>query len=119
MHERYFWHAISSEQVSRVTSGNILKIGAMKNDTLLVHTVEIAYHSVSGVVSTGVTSKAEPIRQPTASSTATKSGHTNGTTSGRLRGSKAFVYSMPKKADAVIGDVYYCAYHALKKQKGA
>lgn len=76
-------------------------------------------YSVSGAVSIGATSKAESTSQCTASRTAIKSGHTNVTTSGSYaEAGNLLCTQCQSKADAVIGDVYYCAYHALKKQKG-
>jgi len=75
-------------------------------------------YSVSGAVSTGATSKAGSTSRYTASRTATKSEHTNVTTSGSYAEARPLCIQCQSKADAVIGDVYYCAYHALRKQKG-
>lgn len=75
-------------------------------------------YSVSGVVSKGATSKVGNTNQYTAPRTVTKSGNTNVTTSGSYAEAKPLCTQCQSKADAVIGDVYYCAYHALRKQKG-
>jgi len=74
--------------------------------------------SGNGEVSTNVTSRVEPIRQPTASRTVTRCEHIRGTTRGNFVDTRPTCTHIEchKKADATVSGNHYCAYHALRKQ---